>query len=253
MAGSGAQQQPMSSMRSTSLKHDVTETAESSVTANPADRIIEAIIAAITSGRLRPGAKLGEEELASLFGVGRAVVRDTLRRLQSQGIIVLRPNRGAFVAEATVEEAEQIYSARRLIECALVSDVAEHCTAADIRSLKAHLERQAELKRSGDRGAYIRSLGDFHVQIARLGSNRLLADLVADLVSRSALLVTLYDSDEHSCELDEHGELIARLAAGDAAGCVALMAEHLQTNERRLRIDRDGPQARPLRDVLCLD
>jgi DNA-binding GntR family transcriptional regulator len=212
-----------------------------------AGRIVDAVVGAVSAGRLPPGTKLGEEELARLFDVGRTVVRDALKRLGFLGLVDLLPNRGAFVAQATHEEAEQIYAARRLIEGEIVRDVARHCTAADVRRPRDHIDRQAAAKAAGDRGEYISLLGEFHLVIAALGGNRVLEGIVAQLVSRSGLLVTLYDSHDESCALDDHAEMIDMLARGDGDGdgdgCAGLMARHLRTNERRLRIGQ--PQAQP--------
>lgn len=215
-----------------------------------AGRIVDAVVSAVAAGRLPPGTKLGEEELARLFDVGRTVVRDALKRLGFLGLVDLLPNRGAFVAEATHEEAEQIYAARRLIEGEIVRDVARHCTAADVRRLKDHLERQSAAKAAGDRGEYIRLLGEFHLAIAALGGNRVLEGIVAQLVSRSGLLVTLYDSDEESCALDDHAAMIDMLARGEGDACAELIARHLRTNERRLRIGQSQVFPESLGDAL---
>lgn len=218
--------------------------------ARSAQRIVDAVVAAVTAGRLPPGTKLGEEEIARIFGVGRTVVRDALKRLGFLGLVDLVPNRGAFIAVASHEEAEQVYAARRLIEGAVVADVARHCTAADVRGLRRHVGLQSAAREAGDRAEYIRLLGEFHLLIARLGENRVLEGMVAQLVSRSALLVTLYDSDEHSCALDEHAEMIDRLAKGDGDGCIELMNRHLRTNQRRLRIGQQQEPPDSLEDAL---
>jgi DNA-binding GntR family transcriptional regulator len=205
-------------------------------------RIVDAVADAVAAGRLPPGTKLGEEDLARLFEVGRTVVRDALKRLGFLGLVDLFPNRGAFVAAATPDEAEQIYAARRLIEGEILRDVARHCTAADVRRLRAHIARQAAAKAAGDRGEYIRLLGDFHLEIARLGSNRVLEGILSQLVSRSGLLVALYDRDEESCAREDHAEMVDLLARGEGEACAELLSRHLRTNERRLRIGLPQPQ-----------
>jgi DNA-binding GntR family transcriptional regulator/transposase len=198
------------------------------------DRLAEAIAALITDGRLRPGQKLSESVLGGMLGVGRAGVRSALQRLAPGGLVVLQRNRGAFVNNPSIPEVEEAYAARRLIESEIVADVCRHCTAHDVRMLRRHVDSQTEAQRSGARGALIRSLSDFHVVLASLGENRILADFVKTLVAKTSLAVVLYDHVGSSCAIEEHAGLIDLMAAGDVAGAQRLMVQHLTANQRRL-------------------
>ncbi|MDQ2803589.1 MAG: GntR family transcriptional regulator, partial [Pseudomonadota bacterium] len=106
------------------------------------DVLVKAVTAAIAAGRLPAGTKLGEEELGRLFGIGRTRVRQALQLLGFAGLIALEPNRGAFVASPSLAEAHAVYAARRLIEGEIVRDATRHCTANDIRRLRAHCAAQ---------------------------------------------------------------------------------------------------------------
>src|SRR5271169_16656 len=112
--------------------------------ANPsaAAAIVEGVLDAIAEGRLPSGTKLGEDQLSRIYGVGRRVVREALKELRFIGVVELLPNRGAFVAQPTPRDAEDVYAARRIIETAIVADLARHCTANDVRTLREHLARQ---------------------------------------------------------------------------------------------------------------
>ena len=94
------------------------------------DNLYEKIMLAVVEHRLPPGTKLGEDRLAELFGVSRARVRQLLARLAHQGIITLHPNRGAFVAEPTLEQAREVFELRKLLEPALVKTVARRAGKA---------------------------------------------------------------------------------------------------------------------------
>jgi DNA-binding GntR family transcriptional regulator/transposase len=203
------------------------------------DRIAEAIATLITNGDFRPGQKLSESALSDRLGVGRAPVRAALQRLAPSGLVVLQRNRGAFVNNPSMPEVEQAYAARRLIEGEIVADVCRHCTANDVRLLRRHVEQQAEAERSGDRGALIRLLTEFHTLVASLGENRALEEFVKILAVKTSLAVLLYDHVGSSCAIEEHGRLIDLMAAGDAEGARALIESHLTTNQSRL------PKAQP--------
>src|SRR4051812_36028807 len=82
-----------------------------------ADRVYNAIYAAVIDHRLAPGARLREEELAQTFAISRTLVRQALQRLAQDGVIVLRPNRGAQVPEPTRRDGENVFDARRVVEC----------------------------------------------------------------------------------------------------------------------------------------
>lgn len=212
--------------------------------------IVDAVLDALADGRLPSGTKLGEDRLSRIYGVGRRVVREALKELNFYGVVELLPNRGAFVAQPTPRDAEDVYAARRVIETALVADIACHCTANDIRTLRQHLARQQAAETQRDRRAYIRLLGEFHIVLARLAGNPVLVEILQRLTARTCLMTALYEPPEASCALEEHAALIDGLARGDADFCAALIARHLTTNERRLRLPAATPRRIDLGRIL---
>ena len=78
-------------------------------------RIYQSIFDGVLDHRLTPGTKLPEPELCQLFGVGRAVVRRVLEKLAYDGIVVLRPNKGAVIAAPTPEETREIFEDRKSV------------------------------------------------------------------------------------------------------------------------------------------
>lgn len=195
----------------------------------------------ITTGVLRPGEKMSEAALATRLGTGRTLVREALKQLATTGLVVIERHRGAFVAQPSLGEVEQAYAARRLIEEAIVADVALHCTAHDIRTLRQHLAKQQAAHAAGQRRDLVKLLTEFHLVIASLGENRILEGILADLAARTSLAVMVYDHGGHpSCALEEHARLIDLLSAGDAEGAGDLMRRHLTTNQSRLRESSDG-------------
>jgi DNA-binding GntR family transcriptional regulator/transposase len=200
----------------------------------PADRVAATIATLISDGHFLPGQKLGEGMLANLLGVGRAAVRAALQKLAPGGLVVLQPNRGAFVNRPSMTEVEQAYAARRLIEGEIVADLCRNCTAHDIRQLRRHVEEQLAAERSGDRGARIRLLTEFHTLLASLGENRALEEFVKTLAVKTSLAVVLYDHVGSACAIEEHARLIDFIAAGNVEAATGLMRTHLTTNQSRL-------------------
>jgi DNA-binding GntR family transcriptional regulator len=83
-------------------------------------QIVEALTRAIVEHRLQPGTKLAEQKLADHFGVSRTLVRQALFQLSQNRLITLEPARGAFVSAPTVEEAQQVFAVRRMLETEMI-------------------------------------------------------------------------------------------------------------------------------------
>ncbi|HEY0886387.1 MAG TPA: GntR family transcriptional regulator, partial [Ramlibacter sp.] len=129
---------------------------------NTVDEIYERIYVAILEHRLHPGTKLGEERLADIFGVSRARVREVLARLAHEQIVELFPQRGAFVAKPTKEQARDVFEARRLIEPAVLRRLVDTLTPEKIARLRQHQELEADAHRREDKRAMVRLSGEFH-------------------------------------------------------------------------------------------
>jgi len=208
----------------------------------PTQRIAESITAAIVERRLMPGTKLAEQKIADVFKVSRTLVRQALMQLSREHLITLEPARGARVAEPGIDEARQVFEARRLVEPALARRAALEFGPAQIAELRAHLKAEAQAVQRVDVSGRTRLLADFHVVIARLLGNDVLAGIVGDLVSRSSLIALMYQS-AHSAEhsADEHVAIVDALERRDARAAVRLMQSHLAHVERNLKLDPRAP------------
>ena len=111
------------------------------------DAIYAAIYAAIVDHRLAPGARLREEELAQAFGVSRTLVRQALHKLAQDGVITLRPNRGARVPEPTRRDGEHVFDARRVVECEVARRLAGRLDAAQLAALKRLVDAETRATR----------------------------------------------------------------------------------------------------------
>jgi len=204
--------------------------------------IVENLTRAIVEHRLLPGTKLAEQKLADHFGVSRTLVRQALFQLSQNRLIKLEPARGAFVATPSVAEARQVFAVRRMLEAEMVRAFMAQSTPAKIRSLRQHVAAEKKAMEREDVGQRTELLGDFHVRMAELMGNEVLAQLLGELISRCALITLMYQSNvaaEHSH--DEHADIVEALAGGDADHAVQLMRQHLDNVEAGLTFDRDVP------------
>ncbi len=205
-------------------------------------QIVESLTRAIVEHRLHPGTKLAEQKLADHFGVSRTLVRQALFQLSQHRLIKMEPARGAFVATPSVEEAKQVFEVRRMLEIEMTRAFVQQVTPAKIKALKAHVAEEKKAVQSNDVPGRTELLGDFHVRMAELMGNRVLAELLGELISRCALITLMYQSThaaEHSNE--EHAEIVQALAAKDATLAVQLMENHLRNVVANLTFDRKPP------------
>lgn len=210
--------------------------AAEAVPPNTTQRIAESITTAIVERRLMPGTKLAEQQIADIFKVSRTLVRQALNQLSRDHLVTLEPARGAFVATPSVEEARQVFEVRKMVEGALVKRLCAVVTDAQVAQLREHLHHEAAAVARTDVTGRTRLLADFHVVLARLLGNEVLAQLLADLLSRCSLIALMYQSAhsaEHSAE--EHVAIVDAIERRDARAAVKLMDAHLGNVERNLQ------------------
>lgn len=203
--------------------------------ADSTQTIVTAITAAIIEHRLSPGAKLTEQKIAAIYGVSRTIVRQALFQLARDHLVTLEPARGAFVSQPSVEEAQQVFAVRRMLEQHLVEEFCDKSTAADFRALRTHLKQEQAVVGRVDVTGRTRLLGDFHVLMAQRIGNHVLAQILSELISRCALITLMYQSSraaQHSS--DEHLDILKALEARDVQQAKALMEAHLLATESSL-------------------
>jgi DNA-binding GntR family transcriptional regulator len=204
--------------------------------------IVDALTRAIVDHRLQPGSKLAEQKLADHFGVSRTLVRQALFQLAQNRLVTLEPARGAFVSAPSTDEARQVFAVRRMLEAEMTRAFVRSSTPARIKALKDHVAQERAALGRDDVTTRNELLGDFHVRMAQLLGNQVLAQILRELTSRCSLITLMYQSPsaaEHSQE--EHSQIVKALAAGDEERAVQLMTEHLQHVEESLAFDRKVP------------
>jgi DNA-binding GntR family transcriptional regulator len=220
----------------------------------PTDQEIYAKIwSSIADRQLAPGTRLKEERLADIFDVSRARIRQVLQHLARDGLITLVPNRGAFVSKPSVEEARDVFFARRTIEERLVERLCATIDEKSARKLRDHVEAERRAHVEDDMATAIRLSGAFHMLIADLAQSQILAALLRDLVSRTSLITAMYQPKEvHNCGPDEHQAIVDAIVAGDAPKAIKVMQHHLAHIEGQLELESERTPLRDLEDILGL-
>lgn len=213
------------------------------------DAIYYSLRRAIIEQALLPGMKLPEDTIGEQFGVSRTSVRNALVRLSAEGLVDIRANKGASVAEPTLEEALDIFSLRRCLEREVVGRLSQSITAEELEELAAHVcEEKAAVNTPGPLS--MRLAGEFHILLAELTGSKPLVRYVSEIVSRCSLIMALY-SRPHSgeCGVDEHLRIIEALRQRDPDQAMRVMEHHLGAVEDRAQI-REQMTVPDIRSIL---
>ncbi|ESW59761.1 MAG: GntR family transcriptional regulator [Rhodobacter sp. CACIA14H1] len=208
------------------------------------EEIVDRIFEAIIDQRLPPGTKLSEAALCEAFGVGRMRIRQSLLLLSSRQVVELMPNRGAFVASPTAEQAREVFEARLMIEPNAARLAVERATDDDLTILRQHLEMEHDAHRSTKRRESIRLSGHFHVLVAQIAGNSVAHRMVKELVTRTSLIIGLFGSPGVSnCRDEDHDDIFGAFRSRDGELAGKLMTSHL--THIRDHLELGGPGEAP--------
>jgi DNA-binding GntR family transcriptional regulator len=213
------------------------------------EAVHEALRRAIIEQQLQPGGRLPEDAIGDAFGTSRTIAREALGRLAVEGLVELRPNRGAFVANPSLDEGRDVFIVRRGLERMVAESLAGQLKAAEIDELRAFI---AEEKKSAGKNETeaMRLAGEFHLLLARMTGNGLLARYITEVVSRCSLILAIYGRPHSAeCGAREHEGIVDALIAGDARRAMRLMDQHL--HQVATRASLDPKPERDIRDLLA--
>lgn len=197
-------------------------------------RIAERIIESILAGKLRPGERLGEQDIADLFSVSRTLVREALMQLQARGFVEVRSRVGWYVIEPSFDDALETYAARRVIEPGMLRDAGTPLQTS-IRRLRQHVADERKAIAAADAAQRSWLLADFHICLAECLGNRFLTSMLIDLSARTTLVSALYQSQTEAQDSNaDHAAIVEALAEGDMARAEALMRAHIDSLAARL-------------------
>jgi DNA-binding GntR family transcriptional regulator len=214
------------------------------------ESVYQAIVHAMMQGELKAGTKLAEHKLAEIFGVSRERIRKVLHRLGAERRIEIVHNRGARVARPTLADIKAVYEAHRVLEAGVLAQLSRILTDDILARLDAHLVEERDAAERGDRAASVRLSGAFHIHLVDALGNAELSRFLRDLLSRSSVMVSIYEpATQSACAVDEHGAILAALRARDVPRAMELSREHFLHVEQRLRPDFDSEPTADLRAV----
>jgi len=186
--------------------------------------------AMIVDGRLAPGARVGQAELADALGISRGSVREALRRLVGDGLVEFEVNRGFFVADLGLDRVLERLEARLHLEPVLARLAAERRTEDDLAAFRAAIEDERAARTAPAAHDASRA---FHLAVASATRNAALVRLIDSLwiadVGRRLLARRRTQPDWQEADVAEHLQLVAAIEARDGDRAEVLMREHVES------------------------
>jgi DNA-binding GntR family transcriptional regulator len=205
------------------------------------ERALEALRAAITSGRYRPGDHLGEVELASRLGVSRGTVREALRHLQQEGLVTTG-NRGMLrVKSLTPARVRELFRVRAALEGLAVAEItASSEREAAVARLREGLTQLADA--DGDFAARVEANLGFHMLLCQLAGNSMLVEAGRHLEGRIRVAIMNVEPNDAPPMLsrDRHSLIIEAIEQGDVSAAVAIVEEHMAAAAEHFADTRDA-------------
>lgn len=200
------------------------------------DQAAEILRSAIRSGELRPGQRLVEAELAAQLGVSRIPIREAIRTLERDGLIVSEPGRGASVVSLTDEDVQEIYGLRASLEAYAIELIIESSAEAAIEALQALVDEMAAPSRAGIRDQLMEIDLRFHQALCRLSGNRRLLEAWLRLSDQIRMLLRLKDmvADDSGRLPRGHQRIVDAIRRGDAAAAGDLLRGHIRMSAAQL-------------------
>jgi DNA-binding GntR family transcriptional regulator len=185
---------------------------------------------------LAPLSVIDEQALREELDLGRTPIREALHRLAAEGLVLIAPRRGMFVAEISITDLQKIFEVRMVLEAFCARLAAQRITQEQIAQIEATLQELDQVP-DGDWRAVMKIDERFHELIYQAADNEFLADALNRLHALSLRLwyLVLDGVEDVRGEVAVHREIIPALKAGDGAWAEALMQKHLAGFQRTIR------------------
>lgn len=195
---------------------------------NASSAATELIRGAIVDGRLAPGQRLKEEELARELGISRTPIREALLVLQAEGLVMAAPNRGATVRSHTAQDLDDLYQLRALLEGFAARRAAARLTPDELTALHESCERFEGLG-DDDVREIVRENVHFHNVILDASGSARLIDMVRKTIELPLVYKSYvwYSPDQRRISLHYHRQITRAFAARDGERAEMIMKEHV--------------------------
>ncbi|MFL9681949.1 GntR family transcriptional regulator [Streptomyces sp. KL110A] len=199
-----------------------------------AERVADILRTRIAEGFFPPGTRLSEESIGGALGVSRNTLREAFRLLTHERLLVHELNRGVFVRVLAVDDVEDIYRTRRLVECAVVRGLGD--PPFPLGGLAAAVAEGEAAARAGDWRAVSTANIHFHRELVALAGSARTDELMRSVLAELRLAFHVVDDPRtlHEPYLVRNKEILEALRTGERAAAEGLLARYLDDSIRRV-------------------
>jgi DNA-binding GntR family transcriptional regulator len=193
------------------------------------DDVTEALRDLIVSGELAPGAKVREHALCTRFGVSRTPLREALKVLASEGLVQLMPRRGAFIAEITQTEIDELFPIMAALEALAAVEACARLTDENIETLREMHRQMYAFHAAGAEKDYLRINREIHLRLFESAGNASLTSIYEQLLVRTHAVrfVARKTPSQWQRAVDEHVAIMAAIERRDGSLLARLLKSHL--------------------------
>lgn len=191
----------------------------------------------IVTLQLAPGEPINEGALMEELQLGRTPIREAMQRLACEGLVVMRPRRGAVVASLSILDLQQLFELRRVLEGLAASLAAERATESDIAAMEATLVALDQAGQSEDTRAYIEIDRAFHRAMARSAHNKFLEHTLGRLYNLNLRLwyLAMDQIGPMREAVEEHRRVLEAIVSHDCPQADAVIREHITDFQSRVK------------------
>jgi DNA-binding GntR family transcriptional regulator len=200
------------------------------------EQVAERLRTRIYSHELPQGGWIDEQALALEYGISRTPLREALKVLAAEGLVVLKPRRGCYVTELSEQDIDEVFPVMAMLEGRVAELATRRATGADFSRLAAIHDELEKHAAANNADRFFEANQRFHTGLQEIAGNRYLAQLIDD--ARKLIKLTRRDSlrleGRLKQSLQEHREILEALRAKDAAGARQAMHDHLLSGRAAL-------------------
>ncbi|MCM1156229.1 MAG: GntR family transcriptional regulator [Roseburia sp.] len=200
------------------------------------DVVFNTLRKAILTGELKPGERLLEIHLANQLGVSRTPIREAIRKLELEGLVIMIPRRGAEVAQITEKSLKDVLEVRRALDALCAELACERITQEETARLKKACEKFEKETRTGDATTMAAADVELHDIIVEATGNQRLVQLINNLSEQMYRYRFEYikDENQHNRLVEEHRMIYESIAHRDKAAAAQAAKVHIDNQEKSI-------------------
>lgn len=198
--------------------------------------VFEALREAIINGQLEPGERLMEIQLADELGVSRTPIREAIRKLELEGLVLMVPRKGAYVASLSMKDVAEVFEIRGALEGLAAALAAERITDEELENLERQFVKSVELIDKADLKGMVEVDTGFHQILYQASRNERLAQIISNLREQIQVFrqTSLSYPGRMKIALKEHRGIVDAVSARDSETARKLAQDHIENAENSM-------------------